>query len=741
MRWSTQAHAGAVFRWVGVMLAGPLVWIDAGVICGQTIQLEEENAELRTPNIEQRTPAPMGTVECRVEVFTSGNIREQAVDFPTLNSQPSTLNLPAQCRVEVFTFANVEAIDENQPIVETEPLSPSEFNPDPGAGRPIEAEAPPDLFPPILPQLPDYGEEALPRSLELPRKGVREMVPQRRKLEYEDYPDAEEGEGLLPNSRPVPNRWFVGFGRWKRYADPSTETAYQSDLHLWHPYLQSKFKGDAPIIGQDIFLNLTAEDFFQFETRTLPTPSGVSTARPNSSEFFGRGEQLFYANDFSIGIDLFKGETAFKPVEWAVRVLGVYNHNYIDTEENRVVNPNPQEGTDREKEFFSLQEAFAEIHIRDLSSNYDFISSRIGIQPFISDFRGFIFNDTNLGIRIFGNYDNNKWQYNIAAFDMLEKDTYSDLNEFKRRDQQVYVANLFRQDLIWKGYTGELSFLANFDNNSRHYDKNGFITRPAPIGTVGDHYLQSYYMGWTGDGHIGWLNIDHAYYHVFGEDSLNGIAGRHIDISADMAALELSIDNNWLRHKVSVFYGSGDTRPTNATGTGFDTVLDRPFFAGGPFSFFSHQGFNLGGTFVNFKQRDSLVIDFRTSKTEGQSNFVNPGVLITGYGLDADILPRLRGFLNANYIRTIDTRVTELVQFTNHASEDFGLDCSLGFEWRPLLTDNIIVTAGAGFFVPRWGYKFIYRTNTDPVHGYPGPPAGEVDDFLYSGIVTVTLTY
>jgi hypothetical protein len=621
------------------------------------------------------------------------------------------------------------------------PLPPSEFNPDPGAFERIEPEAPPELFPPVLPQLPEYGEEPLPRSLELPRKGVREVVPRRTKLHYEAYPESAQGEGLLPGSQSETNRWFIGFGRWKRYADPSTETPYQSELRLWHPYLQSKFKADAPIFGQDIFLNITAEDFFQFEARKLPTPSGVSADRPNSSEFFGRSDQLFYSNDFSIGIDLFKGETAFKPVEWALRILGVYNHNYIDVEERNVVNPNPQNGTTREKEFFALQEAFGEIHLRDLSSNYDFISSRIGIQPFVSDFRGFIFNDTNLGVRIFGNYDNNRWQYNVAAFDMLEKDTYSDLNEFNRRDQQIYVANVFRQDLIWKGYTGELTFLANFDGASRHYDKNGFITRPAPIGTVADHYVQAYYLGWTGDGHIGWLNIDHAFYQVFGEDGLNGIAGRRVQISAQMAALELSIDKDWLRHKLSIFYASGDHNPTNSMATGFDTVFDRPFFIGGPFSFFSHQGFNLGGTAVNFKQRDSLVVDFRTSKSEGQSNFVNPGAFTVGYGLDADITPKLKGFVNVNYIRTIDTASTELVLFTNRASNDFALDCSAGFQWRPLLTENIIVTAGAGFLIPRWGYKDIYQANTKPVFGFPGPSSGHVDDFLYSAIVTLTLTY
>ena len=677
------------------------------------------------------------------------NLSGQTVEIERLQSEHATANGARFGTITVVDSKEVLSLDGDRIAANTtllaqnEPLSPSEFNPDPGAmqrERP-EGEEPEELFPPILPQTPEYGHEALPRSLELPRKGVREVVPRRTKLNYETYPLSEQGEGLLPESQPEPNRWFIGFGRWKRYADPSTETPYQSDLHLWHPYLTSKLKGDAPIVGQDVFLNITAEDFFQYETRKLPTPSGVSTARPNSSEFFGLSDQEFWFNDFSIGVDLFKGETAFEPIDWALRLLGVYNHNYIDVEENNVVNPNPQKGTTREKDFWSLQEAFAEIHLRDLSNNYDFVSLRIGMQPFVSDFRGFIFNDTNLGIRIFGNYDNNRWQYNLAAFDMREKDTYSDLNEFDPRKQQVYVANIFRQDLIWKGYTGELSFLADFDNTSRHYDKNGFITRPAPIGTVADHYVQAYYLGWTGDGHIGWLNIDHAFYQVLGEDGLNGIAGQRVDINAQMAALELSIDKDWQRHKLSIFYASGDSNPKGDTATGFDTVFDRPFFIGGPFSFFSHQGFNLAGTAVNFKQRDSLVIDFRTSKSEGQANFVNPGTLIFGYGFDADILPKLKSFINVNYIRTVTTETTELVLFTNHASNDFALDCSIGFEYRPLLTNNIIITAGSGFLIPRWGYKDIYRTNTVPVFGFPGPPPGHVDPFLYSAIVTLTLTY
>ena len=658
------------------------------------------------------------------------------------------------------------------------PLPPSEFNPDPGGGNLLEPIEPPDLFPPILPQPEQYNPPA-PRSLGLPRRGVREMQPERHKLDYEEYPDSERGLGLLPGSEPVPNRWFIGFGQWQRYADPRTETPYQTGrLRFWHPYLQSQLKGDAPIIGQDIFLNLTLNDFLQFEARKLPTPSGVSTARPNSSEFFGRSDQVSFSNDFSVGIDLFKGETAFKPVVWALRFLLVANQNYIRVKENNALDPDPRgpgytaplpvptfpvfgdptsglgpgltrlpgdlEGTrytTRTKYWHSLQEAFGEVHIRDLTNNYDFLSSRFGIQPFVSDFRGFIFDDSNLGLRLFGNYDNNRWQYNFIVFDMREKDTYSDLNKFDDRDQRVIVLNVFRQDFLTKGYTAQLSFHANLDERSRHYDQNDFITRPAPIGEVRNHFVHAYYLGWAGDGHIGRLNISHALYEVLGVDELNGIAQRRADINAQMAALELSIDKDWLRFKLSGFYASGDDNPRNSHATGFDTIFDKPFFVGGPFSFFVHQGFNLGGTSVNFKQRDSLVIDLRTSKSEGQSNFVNPGTIIVGYGNDADITPKLKAFLNVNYIWMADTEVIRQVLFTNHTSNEVGLDCSLGIQYRPLLTNNIILTAGVGFLVPGQGYKDIYRANTNPVFGYPGPSAGHVDDFLYSGILTLTLTY
>jgi hypothetical protein len=67
---------------------------------------------------------------------------------------------------------------------------------------------------------------------------------------------------------------------------------------------------------------------------------------------------------------------------------------------------------------------------------------------------------------------------------------------------------------------------------------------------------------------------------------------------------------------------------------------------------------------------------------------------------------------------------------------------SLGFQYRPLLTDNIIVSAGLGALIPGRGFKDIYRTSTDPVPAFDrADRRGQVDDFLYSGLLAITLTY
>ena len=656
--------------------------------------------------------------------------------------------------------------------VPPEPRAPSVFNPDPGAM--LKAQQTNTLFfTNIFAPPPTYSGEAIPPGLALPRTNVRS-----KELQFTNPPSGGYGLGPLPPGLELPrtntrgnlyinekwpnpkydlgdggysipsfaeaetNRWRIGFVPWRRYTSGDIEQPYETPAPLlFRPYAQSVLKGDAPIIGQDIFLDLTASSETEFNARRVPTPSGVSSANANNADFFGKSDELFVQNNFAFTVDLFKGDTVFQPVDWQLRLEPVFNVNYTDTRENNVISPNPQRGTDRFDDFVALQQAYFEVHLRDLSANYDFISARIGNQPFNSDFRGFIFNDINLAARVFGNYDDNLWQYNVVAFDMDEKDTNSQLNRFARRDQYVFIANAYRQDFFWHGYTAEFSFHANIDQGSTHYDDNGNLTRPAPIGTVVPHDVDAFYFGWAGDGHIGRLNLSHAFYEVTGYDSFNGLAGRPVDINAQMAALELSYDRDWIRYKASVFYASGDHKATDGTATGFDSIVDNPNFTGGPFSWYVHQGFNLAGTSVNLKQGDSLLPDLRSSKTEGQANFVNPGVLLLGVGTEMDLTPKLRSFLNANYIRFMETDPLKTALLTDRVDNELGYDLSLGFQYRPLLTDNIIISTGFGTLLPGRGYRDIYKTSSSPVSGYGSPGRGSVGDFLYSVVLSVTFTY
>ena len=584
-----------------------------------------------------------------------------------------------------------------------------------------------DFLPPPNPPARTFGDESLPADQKLPREKVR----QERRVEQEFFAPEFSGHKTYPtNTTPIPDRWRIGFTPWKRYTSGSVESPFESPAtYLWHPYQRSLLKGDVPIIGQDIFLDLTASAESVQEFKRVPTPSGVSTATPGEFDFFGQGEQWSSQNNFGFAMNLFQGETVFRPVDWAIKIEPVLNVNHLAAQENGVVSPDPR-STERTKTYLALQQAFVELHLKDLSENYDSVSVRAGNQPFNADFRGFLFNDVNLGLRLFGNYANNLYQYNLAVFDMREKDTDSELNTFDARDQQVVIANLYRQDFIWPGYTAAWSVVGNFDHGGLHYDRNGNVARPAPLGSVRVHDENVYYLGWGGDGHIGRFNISHQFYQAFGRDKFNGLAGRGVDINAQMAALEVSYDRDWVRYKFSFLYASGDGNATDGQANGFDTIVDNPNFTGGPFSFWSRQGFNLGGTLVGLKTPSSLFPNLRTGKSEGQANFVNPGVFIFGLGTELDVTPKLRAFFNANYIRFAETDPLQTALLTQKIDAEVGWDLSLGFQYRPVLTDNIIFSAGFGALIPGAGYKNIYQTMT-----------GSVDDFLYSGLIAVTFTY
>lgn len=531
-------------------------------------------------------------------------------------------------------------------------------------------------------------------------------------LGYAGRSRIDRPEPDLPGRVPTPDRWRLGFPDDPRYQKGSWLNSYR----------QNYLKGDYPIIGQHTFLNITAESESLINARRLP--GSIDAQRPSTGDLFSRSEQIAFRQNLTLSFDLSHGDTAFKPVDWRINIAPQININYLHAQRSGIVNVDPARGLARTEAQVYLQTAFSEIRLGDTpgvfgflrrrsgrskdSPYFDSTSVRTGIQPFISDFRGFIFSDTNLGVRLYGNHGNNRYQFNVAWFRMLEKDVNSELNTFNFRNQSVFIANLFRQDTKWDGYTAQFSFHYNQDGPDRHFDQNGFLVRPALIEGASPHGVKAAYFGWAGEGHAGRMNISHALYQVFGSDSRNPIAGRSVNINAQMAAAEASYNQDWLRFKTSFLFASGDSKPLDGTARGFDSILDSPEFAGGRFSFWNNQGIRLTRTGVNLVSQNSLLPSLRSNKFAGQGNFVNPGIFIYNYGLDADLTPKIKAIFNLNYLHFHHTEPLEALLQKSGVKKEIGLDYGIGMRLRPFLSENTVIDAGYASLVPGAGFKQVY---------------------------------
>jgi hypothetical protein len=572
-----------------------------------------------------------------------------------------------------------------------------------------------------LPRQPDLGP-ALSAGSSEPLGSYREF---RHRLDA----DPNYIENLSPDTLPpvadvynsLPDRWALDQPDYRRYSQKG-EYAYTKP-HWYDPFNRNRFKGDEPIwpelLGQQVFLNVTATAETFFDGRRVPSPSNVSAARPGSESFFGQGEQAFTDQTIRVSFDLFKGDASFKPITWRVRITPEVSLNDLDVRELGIVGPDVRQGTNRFKYHLGIQEGFVEVKLHDLGPNYDFVSARAGIQQFNADFRGFVFVDEEPGLRIFGDLHSDRIEYNAAYFNFLEKNTNSGLNTLHKRDQQVTLGNVYLQDFIFPGYTAEFVGIWNKDDGGLHYDDNGFLVRPEPVGNVIEqgtgaqlHSLSVGYAGWLGNGHIGRLNVTHAFYEAFGKDTLNPLANRAVTVNAQMAAAELSYDHDWIRYRVSTFYTSGDANPRDGRARGFDSIVDLPNFAGGLFSFWNREAIRLTGSAIQLTSDGSLIPSLRSSKEEGQSNFVNPGIFLANAGIDFDITPKLKGFANFNYLRFMRTESLEEILFQAPIRHSIGEDVGIGVEYRPPLSENIVLIGGSSMLQPGQGFRDIYTNRT-----------------------------
>jgi hypothetical protein len=564
------------------------------------------------------------------------------------------------------------------------------------------------------------GEEPVEREQERARERGEPQAPPAQ--------DPNRKSGLKPVAPPqgwkdpgapiaVPDRWRL------------LETLGILPERWYDPYAQNTLKGDKPVWGKDGFVNLLFVSDTVYEPRRLPTPVGPqSTSGPGSTDIFGAGEQTVLSQTLLFSFVYLKGNTTFKPPDFEFHLTPAYNLNYVQTEEERLLQIDPRGGDGRGDQHLGLQELFVDYHLRNVSDRYDFDSVRFGIQPFSSDFRGFLFQDNQLMLRLFGTRANNRWQYNLGWIRRLEKDTNSGLNDAGRalRDDDLVVANVYLQDWPVLGHTSQAIVAHNRNTETEpFYDNNGFLARPLSFGSERPREYEVTYLGYNGDGHFGRLNLTSSFYWAFGSETSSPFRDTEGDIRAAFAALEASVDFDWTRVRGTLLWGSGEDDPFDDEANGFDAVFENPIIAGADTSFWIRQPVPLvGGGVVALSARNGVLNSLRHSKEHGQSNFTNPGVRLAGLGADLDLSPELRLSANANHLWFDDTAVLEVARNQGGVDATIGWDLSTALIWRPFMHQNIVLRLSAATLLPGDGFRDLFP-----------------DEAPYSVLTNLVLTY
>ncbi|MBA4007759.1 MAG: hypothetical protein C0486_03140 [Erythrobacter sp.] len=579
----------------------------------------------------------------------------------------------------------------------------------PPAAPPGEAPAPQDWeqdVPPVDPGIIEGRE----------RPGYTAPLPEKIEQNNAGAVRAPPPQAFPTEQVPIPDRWRLiqSLGLVKE--------------NLLDPYNQNTLKGDRPIDRAKVpWLPIKEDDWFfvanlisdsVYEPRTFPIPVGVQTTEdPDRNDVFGNDFSQVFSQTFIAGFALLKGSTTFKPPTIEYRVTLAYNVNYVDVPERRVLFVEPSRASHRLDDFLGVQEAFVDYHFSRFDNDrFDFISIRAGIQPFQSDFRGFLFNDQQLGVRLFGSRDNNRFQFNLGAFWRLEKDTNSGLNDVTQapRDDFVFVANAYRQDFLIPALTSQITVVYNRNREADdiEIDDNGFPVRPALLGTLRGREYDVLYLGYNLDGRIGRVNLTGSFYWALGEDRNSFLTDRPADINAQFAAVEASYDKDWMRFRLSAAYASGDSDPYDDTEGGFDAIFENPVFAGADTSYWIRQTipFAGGGRVISVNGRNGLLNSLRSSKEQGQSNFNNPGLMLIGAGADFDLTPEFRLTANANHLWFENTSVLEVLRNEGSIPKEIGFDLSASAIWRPKANQNLVFRLSAATLLAGDGFQDLFTS-------------------------------
>jgi hypothetical protein len=457
-------------------------------------------------------------------------------------------------------------------------------------------------------------------------------------------------------------------GELKLFDAAGNQVDYKKLNKITDPYNQNILKGDFPIDGKHLY--------FVF--------NGIEDANYVTGRTFLLNQNNFNNNFFdnvTTSIEFFSGTTqVFEPKRWDFKLTPVFGFdnalNGLDN--NGVVTP-----------FIGFQEAFGAVKLADLSPFFDAATIQFGIFGVKNDFEGFIYNDQNRSANLFATLNANETAPNLFYADRVFKDAVTALNTGVPRNDRVggfnYVINDVRPGL-------DLNLIAANNQDTQLGEiKNKFNPNASVAAT---------YLGAAVQGVLGRFDVSAGATYVTGRDGNNFLTHQPGDIEAGMGFIKMDYPINYWKPHAAYLWCSGNNDNNSGKETGYDSINDGTNFFGGQFSFF--EGNNIAGTFngknVFLVRANSVIPSLRNGNQT--SNFVNPGLVATNFGVDVQLHPKV--VLTTNYnsfsfqsntsaFGAIDPKLPALLN--NHIADEF----NFGLTIRPGLADDFIINTGVSF--------------------------------------------
>ena len=540
---------------------------------------------------------------------------------------------------------------------------------------------------------------------------------------------------------PIPDRWrliqSLGIVR-ERWWDPYNQNTLKGDRPICLPTDEEQERRRAagiPRCATPRFLGLTSEDWFfaasaisdtVVEPRSFPIPVGEQTTeRPGQHRRVRAQRQPGARPDLHLrrladqGLDRLQAarrRMARRSLAVAEPIMSTCPSGACSTCGRRVGSQPLRLCARRPGSVPRLS------HRATPRDRYDFYSLRVGIQPFQARFpRLPVPAISKLGFRLFGNRDNNRFQFNLAAIWRLEKDTNSGLNNILQtpRDDWILHANVYRQDFPLVGLTSELSLTWNInrERDDIEVDDNGFPVRPALIGNLQGRNYDAFYIGYNADGRIGRMNLSAS---AYGAVRLGPEQHLHRPAGADRRLLRrrraVATTSTGCGCAAPALFASGDDDPFDNVQRGFDAIFENPIFAGADTSYWIRQTipFAGGGRAVSLNGRNGILNNLRSSKEQGQSNFVNPGTMLLGAGADFDLTPAVRLSANANHLWFHQHRSAAGAAQAGHDPRATSAGtCRRRRSGGRASIQNVVFRASAAVLQPGKGFRDLF-TNVQP---------------------------